>query len=461
MSSSARTSTRLDRAARCLTPRRIRAHALILAVCLWTVCAVDFATPALFDRAGNIKFQDFLQFPISARLIAQGRSDELYNHSVLADAVRKITGTANVDLKYFYGPQVALAFIPLGRFSFLNAALMWVAFSLFLYFACVYLIWKRADIHSHLPLVTLCALAYPSVLHFFVRGQLSALPLLFITAAYLAFRSNHEWLAGIALGFLVFKPQFLVAIPFALLAARAWRILAGLVISAAAQLGLTYLYFGQGVMRAYFTMLLHSAHHPASTELSRSAIQMHSLYSFFELLIPWPPALWILYLLSSFIVIALAALIWKSSRPLSLRFSALILAAVLVNPHIYIYDLLALTPAFLLLAGWSIQNHEHPLTPHLRVLLYLAFLLPFFGPLAHWTHLQLSVPIFAALLWIIYLIATPARRLPSTNPALYKPLSCRGPYANPKTVFRSYIHSDLHLHPSIPNQTQTHPRRFL
>jgi hypothetical protein len=34
-------------------------------------------------------------------------------------------------------------------------------------------------------------------------------------------------------------------------------------------------------------------------------------------------------------------------------------------------------------------------------LLYLAFLLPLFGPLAHWTHLQLSVVVFAALLWTL------------------------------------------------------------
>jgi hypothetical protein len=407
VSSSARTAVRLSRVASRLTPRRIRAHAIILAVCLWGACAVDFATPGLFDRAGNIKFQDFLQFPISARLIAQGRSAALYNDPVLANAVRKIAGTTNVELKYFYGPQVALPFIPLGRFSFLTEAGIWVALSLLIYFACVYLIWKRTAFHSHLPLVALCAVAYPSLFHFFVRGQLSPLPLLFITAAYLAFRSNHEWLAGIALGFLVFKPQFLVAIPFVLLAARAWKSLTGLVISAAAQLGLTYLYFGHPVMRAYFTMLLHSARHPGTTELSRSAIQMHSLYSFFELVIPWPPALWILYLLASSAVIALAAMIWKSSRPLSLRFSALILAAVLVNPHIYIYDLLALTPAFLLLTDWSIQNAEHPRTPPLRVLVYLAFLLPLFGPLAHWTHLQLSVVIFAALLWTLHRIEIP------------------------------------------------------
>jgi hypothetical protein len=125
---------------------------------------------------------------------------------------------------------------------------------------------------------------------------------------------------------------------------------------------------------------------------------MHSLHSFWEILIPWRPGVWALYLLTSFAVIGIAASIWRFSTHLALRFSALLLAAVLVNPHLYIYDLLALAPAFLMLTDWSLKNSNHPAKPALDVLLYLAFLLPLFGPLAYWTHLQLSVIAFAALL---------------------------------------------------------------
>jgi hypothetical protein len=205
-----------------------------------------------------------------------------------------------------------------------------------------------------------------------------------------------------ALGFLAFKPQFLVAIALVLLAARAWKAFAGLAISAGAQLGLTLIYFGRSIMRAYMTMLLHSAKQPGSTELSLSKIQMHSLRSFWSLLVPWPDAVWVLYLLSLLAVVAIAAAVWKSSSSPAIRFSALILAAALANPHLYIYDLLAVAPVFLLLADWSIKNSQHDFTPALRVLLYLAFVLPLFGPLSRWTHVQLSVPIFAALLWLLW-----------------------------------------------------------
>src|SRR5579863_7988885 len=304
----------LNRIAAHLTPRRLRAHALILALCLWGVCAVDYATPGLFDRGDNIKFQDFLQLPISAQLIAQGRAVELYNDQVLAEGVRRIAGSTTVELKYFYGPQVALPFVMLNRFSFLTQAEIWVALSLLIYFACVYFISKSCtNLSSHRGFTFLCAVAYPPLFHLFVRGQLSAIPLLFITVSYLAFRARREWIAGLALGCLVFKPQFLVAVPLVLFLATAWKSFAGVVVSAIAQLGLTWLYFGRAVMHAYFGMLLHSASRPGSTELSLSSIQMHSLYSFWELLIPWPPGVWIAYFLATIAAVALATAIWKSS----------------------------------------------------------------------------------------------------------------------------------------------------
>jgi len=386
-----------------LTCRRLRAHALVLAICLWGTVAVDFATPGIFDRAANIKFQDFLQFPVSARLIASGHADQLYDDEVLAREIRATVGRdTRVYLEYFYGPQLALPFIPFAALPFLTQAAIWAALSLLMCAVCVYLMWKRcAALRPHRALVAACALAYPPLFHFFIRGQLSAVVLVCFTAGYLAFSTERNFLAGVALGILAFKPQFLVAIPLILLLAQAWKALAGLLISATTQLALTWFYFGRSVMQAYFTMLLRSASHPASTELVFSPIQMHSLHSFWELLIPWRPGVWALYLLSSFAVIGIAAAIWRSSAHLALRFSALLLAAVLANPHIYIYDLLALAPALLLLVDWSLNNSHHVAKPTLDILLYLAFLLPLFGPLAHWTHLQFSVLVFVALLWTL------------------------------------------------------------
>jgi hypothetical protein len=405
-------------AAQWLTPSRIRAQAIVLALCTWGVCAVDFATPGLIDRAGNIKFQDFLPLYVSARLITSGQANHLYDPQVTADAMQTVVPqSAKVSLPNLYGPQVGLFLVPLARFSFPVAARIWVFTSLLVFAGCVYWVWRSCpSLRLHPGTVALCAIAFPPLFHFFVRGQLSALVLACFTAAFLAFRAESHWLAGIALGFLVFKPQFLVAIPIVLLLSRAWKIFAGLCLAAGAQLAFTRIYFGPAVMDAYFGTLRHMSRVIGGVELSLAPIQMHSLRSFWSLLIPWPDVALPLYILSSVVVVGGAAVVWKSSMPLALRFSALTLAAVLVNPHLFVYDLLVLAPVLLLLVDWTLANADDPSSPAIRLLLYLAFVLPLFGPLSRWTHVQLSVPVFAVLLSALWRHSrTPRHKLASSE----------------------------------------------
>jgi alpha-1,2-mannosyltransferase len=403
-----------------LTPRRVLTQAALLALCLWGVSAVDLSTPGIFssqmlDRAGNVKFQDFLPFYVSARLIATGRASQLYDRQVAAAELQATGDHGTVDptnrrrltqliLPYLYGPQVALFFEPLAGFSFLTAAWSWAIASLFVMLACVYLMCESCPaLESHLGFVAVCALAFPALFHCFLRGQISVLLLVCFTAAFLALRTERHWLAGIALGVLAFKPQFLVAIPLVLLLAGAWRILAGLVLSAGAQLAFAWIWFGSAVMSAYFDTLLHLPRWLGSAELSLAPIQMHSLRAFWSLLVPWPGAALALYVLTSLIAIGFASAVWKSPLPLALRFSALTLAAVLANPHLFIYDLVVLAPALLLLVDWTLRNPQQTfMAAAFRVLVYLAFVLPLIGPLSRWTHLQLSVPTFATLLWLLW-----------------------------------------------------------
>jgi hypothetical protein len=394
----------IESAAQWLNPRRLRAQVMVLALCLWGVCAVDFATSGFFDRAGNIKFQDFLPLYVSARLIVEGRANALYGQQAAADAMQAVVGQpTRVLLPNLYGPQVGLFFVPLARLSFPTAARIWVTASLLVFAGCVYLVWKSCPaLRLHSGFVALSAIAFPPLFHFFVRAQTSVLALACFTAAYLAFRADRRRWAGIALGCLVFKPQLLVAIPLVLLLSRGWTTLAGLLVAAGAQLAFARIYFGPAVMHSYFDTLRHVSRVIDTSELSFAPIQMHSLRSFFSLLIPWPEVALGLYTLSSIVILGMAAAVWKSAAPLALRFSALTLAAVLINPHLFVYDLLVLAPVLLLLANWLLTNASQPSSALLHVLTYLAFVLPLFGPLSRWTHLQLSVPVFTALVWVLW-----------------------------------------------------------
>ena len=62
-----------------LTAKRLRAHGLILALCLWSVYVWNMATPGLLDRAGNLKGTDFLHFYTLGSLALTHRGTDLYN----------------------------------------------------------------------------------------------------------------------------------------------------------------------------------------------------------------------------------------------------------------------------------------------------------------------------------------------------------------------------------------------
>jgi len=386
-----------------LTSRRIRTQAVILAVCLWSAAIVDFSKPGFLDRAGNIKFQDFLQFYIAGKLVDEHRTNELFDPHTEIFETEKILGQPTpIQLPTVYGPQVATVFVWFSRIQFFPAASIATAIGGIIFvWGCLWFLRFCPTLRPRGSLVVPAILAFPPFFHFAVRGQISYLIFLSFILAYLAFRNSHEWLAGLALALAVFKPQFLLGIGIVLIATCTWKAVVGILLGALIQLGGAWLEFGTAVMRAYLNVLWHLPSMAEHLEPGVAPSQMHSLRSFWTLILPWPPVSGAFYVVSSLAVLYIATKAWKSSGPLELRFSVLILGAVLVNPHLFIYDLLALAPMFFLVIDWVLQHHEHPWSQGMKVLLYFAFLLPLFGPMAIWTHLQLSVVAFVGLLIVL------------------------------------------------------------
>src|SRR5205085_473551 len=65
---------------------------------------------------------------------------------------------------------------------------------------------------------------------------------------------DRPWLAGIFIGLMTFKPQLGILLPFALLAAREWRSIAGAVITTAGCLAAATLWLGVGIWADYVHM---------------------------------------------------------------------------------------------------------------------------------------------------------------------------------------------------------------
>ncbi|MGZ4731967.1 MAG: glycosyltransferase family 87 protein [Terriglobales bacterium] len=389
-----------------LTARRVRIHGLLLAVCLWTVYAADMSVPGLLDRNGLVKGTDFLHFYTLGNLALRDRGDLLYNMRAQAELAREwVTQAPNSLYVPLYGPQMSLFFVPFARLPYGWALAAWLALNALIYAFCCHAVWKCCpSLQADRWTVLILAVAFPGFFHLMAWGQTSGLALLCFTLAYLALRRDRTLLAGLAIGSVIFKPQLGLAAAVVFVFAREWKIVAGAVAAAALQLAAAWMHYGTEVMRAYFRALTHLRE--VLPLLEPRLYQTHSLRSFWSLLLPWPRVVFTLYAVSALGILVLAIQCWRRKAPLSIRFSALLLATVLVSPHLTVYDLVILAPAFLLFGDWALAHREQQVALRVQQLMYICSLLFLMGPLARMTHLQLSVAAMTALLWICWHISS-------------------------------------------------------
>ena len=390
-----------------LTARRLRTHGIILAVCLWSVYLWNISTPGFLDRAGNLKGTDFLHFYTLGSLALAHRGADLYNPQAQSElAAQRVPAAEGIEYLPVNPPQVSILFAPFSRLPYLRALALWLTLSSLLYGVCCYAVWRVCDnLRNHKLTVLILACAFPAFWHLIAWGQTSALALACFTLAFCALRRQREFLAGLAFGCLMFKPQLGLAAALVFVVTLRWKVIAGAILLSTAELIAAILYYGSGPLREWMRLLVHVPR--VLPLLEPRSYQTHSLRTFWAMLVPWPPVSLAFYIISAVLICALTIDCWRSRATLSLRYSVLLLATVLLAPHLTVYDLAILAPAFLLLSDSLLTKSANPadqcFKPQLlNTLLYLAFVLPLLGPLARWTHLQLSVPVMVTLLYEIW-----------------------------------------------------------
>ena len=386
-----------------LTAKRLRAHGAVLAVCLWSFYAWNLATPGMRDRNGNLKGTDFLHFYTLGELAAEHRGADLYDMNAQAAlAAQRVPEAAGIRYLPMYPPQASLLFAPLSHLPYAWALVLWWTFSAAIYGACCFYLWRACPkLRGYGGLVALLAVAFPAFFHLIAWGQTSALALVCFTLMFFLLRGKEEFLAGIALGCLIFKPQLGLAPALIFLSIGAWKVLAGATISALAELSVGIFYYGVEPFRRWLSVMWHIRNELPLVE--PKLYQTHSLRTFWSMLLPWDDFSLALYVLSAIAVLALAVIVWRRKEAsLALRYSSLLFATALVAPHLTVYDLVILAPAFLLLADWLIAHTPNESSRPLGILLYLVYLLPLVGPFARWTHVQLSVIAMAACVYVVW-----------------------------------------------------------
>ena len=389
-----------------LTPaqaRRIRLHLALIPVygwliLVWATYAVDLSPAGRLDRSGHIKGHDFAHFYVLGEIANEHATADLYSFAAQSDRMDRLVPEYENRFAPIHGPQMSLLFAPFARLPYVQALTIWLALSVAGYAACCFLLWARApNLRPYGWVAVVLAAGYPAFYFLVAFGQSSTIALASVTAGYFALRAKRPWLAGLALGVLFYKPSFGLALPFILIFGREWRVILGAATAVALQLGAGMAYYGAGVLRAYFDTVVGVSQ--IADVLEPIPYQMQSLRSFFSILVPWPDVAFAAYVIAASAVIVLAARSWRTQGPLELRYSVLLLATVLANPHVNPYDLVVIIPVFIFTADWALARSWNGRA--LWLLLYPAYYLPGFAFLPTLTHVQVSVIALVGLTFVL------------------------------------------------------------
>ena len=126
-----------------LTRKRVRGHAVLLALIVWGAYAINIATFGLIDREGQLKGADFLHFYVLGSIARMHQGAILYDaHQQAALATQLIHQEPHETYLPVYGPQYSLIFLPLVALPYGWAAAVWMIGSALVYFACCALVLK-------------------------------------------------------------------------------------------------------------------------------------------------------------------------------------------------------------------------------------------------------------------------------------------------------------------------------
>lgn len=384
-----------------LTAQRVRSYAVVLAAAVWIVAAVILATPGLFDRNGLLKGMDFLQFHAAAYLVMNGLGDHLYDWPHFASVLPTLApGIGDLLYVSVYPPQLAILLAPLGRLGYLHALALWTCVSACCYMLCARSIWNACPAlrRTGLPWALL-AVGFVPFHQLILHGQVSALLLVCLTGSWYAMRRERSFWAGFWVGSLAFKPPFLVAALLMMIASRDWRVLAGAVAGVGAQVGWNLVWLGVTPLADYaakIQVLL------SSPEMFEPRLwKMHSARAFFGLLVGDGMVASSLTAVACAATIVVVVRVWAATRSADLRAAALVLGALLLNPHVYVYDLVVLILPFALVVDWVLAQPQLPQAPVVRVLVHLLCWLPLISPVAAVIRIQPTTIAMAALLWTV------------------------------------------------------------
>jgi hypothetical protein len=379
--------------------RHAKGHAIALAVMMWIFAAVVSFTGA-GDRgiAGPLKGADFVQFYTLGHLAADHRLSAMYDMVALHEAQAALVPASGVDLyPPVYPPQIPALFIPVRGWSYQGALFAWTALTIVGYGLIVWSAWRRvAGVLSDRVFVVAAAAAFPPFWSLVLHGQVTVLVLAAFWAGWLALERRRRFLAGVAFGMLAIKPQFGIPLAVVVLTSGEWAMMLGAITAVAAQVAAVWVVLGADVFREYANALPMTFFY--ADQLEAKPFLSHSIRAVTRLV---PNAIGVpVWVALSGGVLWMTVRVWRSAAPVPVRIGAVMLAAVLVNPHLIVYDATVLALPLLWFGAYMQESAPtEDATRFWKTVYWLYAAL--FAPTAAAIGIQVSVVLMVAVMLIV------------------------------------------------------------
>jgi len=382
-----------------LTRERVRLVATILLIAsvagfAWLVVTAH----GVIDRQGRPLGTDFSNVYAAGTYVRDGNPVAPFDPPQQYAREQALFGKATPFYGWHYPPYFLFVASLLAEMPYGAALTAWQAGTLALYLLIVWRIVSPSPGDAKQRDLLLLALAFPAVLINVGHGQNGFLTAALMGGALVALPTRPT-LAGILFGLLIYKPQFGLLIPLALLAGAQWRAIAAAITTIALLTLITTLVFGPQVWPAFL----------ASTEYSRAVVLeqgdtgWHKIQSLFSWARMWGASIPVAYALQGVLTAALGLAIvrlWRSAAPHALKAAALCLAAILATPYTLDYDMMVLAPAIAFFVADGLGRGFRPWEKTALAALWLAPLLA--RGVAQATLIPLGVPAMLAAFAVLW-----------------------------------------------------------
>lgn len=388
-------------------PQRLRIYPR-LAVALYLAAAIAMvaSSSAMIDVFGKPLGYDFITFWAASHLTLGGEALAAFDLHRILDA-EQLAVPANTEVfLWHYPPVYQMLVTPL---ALLPYGISWFVFAgagIALYVATIRSLFdegfaSKAD-------VVFLLLAFPGAFICVFHGQNSLFSAAIFVGGLLLLERGRPYLAGLAFGFLIYKPQLGLLLPLAFLVSGQWRVMWATGASAAALCGLSVLLFGPDLWVSFF------ANAPLVRDVMEHGLlrweKMPSAFVFFaDMGVPMSFA-YAAQIVVALAVAAVTALVWRRQGPTRMSWAVLIAATLLVSPYTFDYEFAILAPVLAILAADMSQRGA---SARDRAALVVIYVLPLIvAPFAQATHFQIGF-----LLLVFTLCFATRRALGLSSPA--------------------------------------------